>query len=294
MSEIIHECKQMKIEVLPPDINESFEPFSVVPKRGDEPEKIRFGLNTIKNFGGGLAEVIVAERKRGGNYQSLADFMTRINDRNLNKKSLEALVMSGAFDSLADRGHTLANLDRWLELNKEQVAKAAASQDSLFGSDTEASTLSLADAPPATPEQKLAWEKELLGVYVSGHPLDAFQAGLDKRPTIASIKTDGRNGIPIVTAGIVETVKELLTKKGDSMAFIKLANHTDSIEMTAFPETFRANQDLLKPQACIAVKGELNIRNGEPTILINRVRAMEKKTKTNQTSDEATDKNNND
>jgi len=275
VSEIIHECKQMKIEVLPPDINESFEPFSVIPSRDDKPEKIRFGLNTIKNFGGGLAEIIVKERKRGGNYESLADFMTRINDKNLNKKSLEALVMSGAFDSLADRNHTLANLDLWLELNKAQVAKVAAAQDSLFGDTTEADTLNLTDAPPATPEQKLAWEKELLGVYVSGHPLDAFQEELAKRPTIADIKSDERNGIPVITAGIVETVKELLTKKGDKMAFVKLANHTDSIEMTAFPETFRAHQNLLEPQACIAVKGELNIRNGEPTILINRIRAME-------------------
>ena len=111
-------------------------------------------------------------------------------------------------------------------------------------------------------------------MYVSGHPLNAFTAELKKRPSITSLKTDQRGGVPVVTAGMIESVKELLTKKGDRMAFIKLANHDDSIGMTAFPETFRDNHELLEPAACVAIKGRLDIRNGEPTILIEKVKAL--------------------
>lgn len=272
ISEIIHECDRMGIEVLPPDINESFADFSVVP----ETSKIRFGLITIKNFGGGITETIVNERKQNGTYKSLADFLNRIHDRNLNKKSLEALIMAGAFDRFGERGHMLANLDNLLSFNKEQVAGKESNQDSLFGGmDTTINELVLEDAPPATTEQKLRWEKDLLGVFVSGHPLDNFADELKKRSSIADIKADGRNGIPIVTAGMVETTRELLTKKGDRMAFIQLTNHTDSIEMTAFPETYQQSRELLQPGTCVAIKGRLQIRNDEPTILIERVKSLE-------------------
>ncbi len=274
VAEIIHECERMMIKVLPPDINESFEPFSVVPGKDGGKDKIRFGLNTIKNFGEGIAEVIVTERKKNGAYQSLTDFLTRIKDKNLNKKTLETLTMAGAFDRFAERGQTLANLEVWLEFNKEQVAKAEASQDSLFGNSAEQGLPALKEALEATLEQKLGWEKELLGVYVSGHPLDAFKNELKKRPTITNLKSDQRGRIPVVTAGMVESVKELLTKKGDRMAFVKLINHDDSIDMTAFPETFRAHHELLTPQTCVAIKGRLDIRNGEPTILIERVKPL--------------------
>mgnify|MGYP006312870987 FL=1 len=120
----------------------------------------------------------------------------------------------------------------------------------------------------------LTWERELLGVYVSGHPLDAFADELQKRPSITTIKEDRRNGIPVVTAGMIETVRELLTKKGDRMAFVQLANQTDSIEMTLFPETFRTLQELLVPGTCVAVKGQLNIRNDEPTILVQQAKRL--------------------
>ncbi|MEX0917965.1 MAG: DNA polymerase III subunit alpha [Candidatus Paceibacterota bacterium] len=271
ISEIIHECDRMDIEVLPPDINESFADFSVVPGT----QKIRFGLTTIKNFGEGIAERIIEERKANGHFASLTDLLSRIHDRNLNKKSLEALVMTGAFDRFAERGRMYANIDTMLAFNREQIAGRESSQESLFGGvESGMNELILADATPATPQQKLQWEKDLLGVYVSGHPLDAHRDELKKRKTITDIKDDGRNGIPVVTAGMVETVRELLTKKGDRMAFVGLVNHTDAIEMTAFPEVYRANQSLLTPGSCIAVKGTLNIRSGEPTILVDKVKSL--------------------
>ncbi len=277
ISEIIHECDHMHIEVLPPDINESFGPFSVVPAHDGAPAKIRFGLTTIKNFGEGISEAIIEERKANGPFTSLGDFLSRITNRNLNKKSLEALIMAGAFDQFEERGVLIANLDTLLAYHKERLGNKEASQDSLFGGDAHASVhgLVLGKSDPASTALKLSWEKELLGVYVSGHPLDSFRDKLKERSPIGTIKHDGRNGVPVVTAGMVESVRELLTKKGERMAFVVLSDYTDSIELVAFPETYRGHQTLLTPGTCIAVKGRLSIRNEEPTIALERVRALQ-------------------
>lgn len=274
IAEIIHECERMGIEVLPPDINESFAPFSVVPAKDGVSAKIRFGLTTIKNFGEGISETIVEERKQNGAFASLEDFLSRIHDRNLNKKSLEALIMVGAFDTFGERGLLLRNADAMLTYNKEQVAGKAASQESLFGAGGAIASLTLSPAPAASTAERLQWEKDLLGIFVSGHPLREFEAELASRPAIKAIKGDTRNGIPVVTAGMVETVRELLTKKGDKMAFVLLANETDSIEMVAFPEVFRTHRELLTPGQCIAVKGKLTIRNDEPSIALERVKSL--------------------
>jgi len=274
ISEIIHECERMDLEVLPPDINESFAPFSVVPAKDGEDAKIRFGLTTIKNFGEGIADAIIAERKANGDFTSLTDLLTRVHDKNLNKKSIEALIMTGALDRFEERGKMHANVENLLAFNKEQVAGLAASQDSLFGGmDTAINELTLHDVEPVSKDQKLIWEKELLGVYVSGHPLDKFEKDLLKRGTVTDAR-NGRKGQEIKTAGMIESVKELLTKKGDRMAFVKLVSLTDSIEMVAFPEVFQNNQDILIPGACVAVKGKLSIRNDEPGILIDKLKSL--------------------
>lgn len=271
IAEIIHECERMGIEVLPPDINESFSAFSVVPST----QKIRFGLTTIKNFGEGIADAIIAERKKNGPFVSLTDFLTRVHDKNLNKKSLEALITTGALDRFELRGKMFANMESLLAFNKEHIAGKEANQDSLFGGMTTAvNELALADTQDVSTAQKLLWEKELLGVYVSGHPLNEFKEELEKRTTITQIKNDGRNGIPVVTAGMVETVKELLTKKGDRMAFIQLANLEDTIEMVAFPEVFQSYKDLLIPGTCVAIKGKLSIRNEQPSVLVDKFKKL--------------------
>ncbi len=269
ISEIIHECERMGIEVLPPDINESFADFSVVPGK----QTIRFGLKTIKNFGEGITEVIVEERKKNGAFTSLQDFLTRIHDRNLNKKSLEALICAGAFDAFGDRGQLFGNLDNLLAYNREHVAGKETGQDSLFADFAAVSDLVLMSANEVPITQRLIWEKELLGVYVSGHPLDALKEEVDKRPRIAQIRA-GYKGTTVVTTGLVESVRELLTKKGDKMAFIKLVDQTDSIELTAFPGVYAEQKDILQPGICVAIKGKLDIRNDEPSILVDRAKAL--------------------
>jgi DNA polymerase III subunit alpha len=269
ISEIIHECERMGVSVLPPDINESFADFSVVPGKNT----IRFGLKTIKNFGEGITDLIVEERKAHGAFTSLQDFLTRIHDRSLNKKSLEALVCAGAFDNFGDRGQLYGNLDGLLAYNREHVAGKETGQDSLFADLGTVSDLVLQPTETVPVAQRLIWEKELLGVYVSGHPLDTLKEEVAKRPRIAQVRA-GYKGTTVVTTGLIESVRELLTKKGDKMAFIKLVDQTDSIEITAFPTTYAEQKDILLPGTCVAIKGKLDIRNDEPSILIDRAKAL--------------------
>jgi len=275
----IHECERMGIDVLPPDINESFADFSVVPGT----QTIRFGLTTIKNFGAGITEVIIDERKTNGPFESMQDFLQRIHDRGLNKKSVEALICTGAFDRFETRDMLYGNLDVLLAYNKEQVAGKEANQDSLFGGMEEVGGLTLYPTDEISKEQKLIWEKDLLGVYVSGHPLDAFTEDLEKRTAVKDVVTavteDETMKIlqfkgSLVTAGMIESVRELITKKGDKMAFVKMASKDSSIEMVTFPECFEAHREMLVPGTCIAVKGKLNIRNDEPSILVDKIKRL--------------------
>lgn len=277
IAEIIRECERMGIEVLPPDINESFADFSVVPGR----ETIRFGLTTIKNFGEGIAEAIIAERKNSGPFISLSNFLTRIHNKNLNKKSLEALIMTGALDSFAERGLMYANLEKIIAFNKEHMAGKEASQESLFGGMASNDEISLDSGADIPKTQQLIWEKDLLGVYVSGHPLDEYQEEMNKRPSISSIKqaVSEKQEIAIlslkgelVTAGMIVDVRELLTKKGDRMAFVILADQKDQIEMVVFPKTYIDLRSILTVGACMAIKGKLSIRNDEPSIVIDKAK----------------------
>lgn len=277
----IRECERMGIEVLPPDINESFADFTVVPGK----QTIRFGLTTIKNFGEGVANSIIEERQKSGPFTSLNDFLSRIQGRNLNKKSLDALIMTGALDRFGERGEMSANVELMLTFNREQVAEKESAQESLFNlmSSNTTKTLNLIPTAPAPTLQKLIWEKDLLGVYVSGHPLNEYKAELDKRTSITDIKEAVANHDELailqmkgtlVTAGMISIVRELLTKKGDRMAFITLENQTDQIEMVAFPKTYLELKPVLVVGNCIAVKGKLTIRNDEPSIALDRAKLL--------------------
>ena len=276
ISEIINECVRMGIVVLPPDINESFADFSVVPNEHASEGTIRFGLTTIKNFGAGIAAAIIEERKAHGAFTSLADFLRRIQNKNLNKKSLEALIMAGAFDRFAERGTLMANLDYLLEFSREHAAHTASAHDSLFASlggdgDT---ALTLVETEPAPASQKLLWEKELLGIFVSGHPLDACKEAMKQYQRIGEVIADEREGIPIKISGLIEEIKEIMTKKGDRMAFIRLGDWDHSIEMVVFPNLLKDKHEILAPQACIAVKGRLSFRNGQPSIVAEAVKNL--------------------
>lgn len=274
IAEIVSECKRMKLAVLPPDVNESFGNFTVI--KEDNEEKIRFGLFSIKNFGRGIAETIIEERKENGKYKTIEDFLNRIKDKNLNKKSLESLIKCGAMDAFGERGKMLANLDALLEHNRE-AHKHGGAQDSLFGlMDASATpTIILKESPPAETIQRLGWEKELLGLYVSGHPLDRFRDKFDKsKSNIAHIKLKGVDGGSCILAGIIEEVKTIFTKSGEKMAFLRLSDFSGSIEAVAFPGIYKENVSFLAPESCVVIKGKFSRRNGEPSLLIDRVKEL--------------------
>ncbi len=279
IAEIIAECKRMKIPILPPDINESFSQFTVVKnEQNRSKDTIRFGLVTIKNFGQGITSVIIEERKKNGHFKSLVDFLDRVKDKNLNKKSLEALIKSGALDSFGiDRGILLGNLETLLAHNKEK-GKQAENQDSLFGLMTDTSTvptLKLAEVPNIDPKEKLAWEKELLGLYISGHPLDKYKEIIAKRDMdIKKAKETLKDGTEVTLACIVEEVKPILTKKGDNMAFVKVADFTGELETVVFPKILVEFRSAFVPDKCLALKGKISERNGTKSLIVDKVKVL--------------------
>ena len=271
VSEGITQCTKMNIPVLQPDINQSFGNFTVV-KKG-EVDAIRFGLNSIKNFGEGIAQIIINEREKNGLYKNLADFLTRIQDRNLNKKSLESLVKCGALDSFEyTRGRMLKYLEDLLTFNKDLAKETA--QVSLFALTDSHKTLTLPEAPQAPTRDMLKWEKELLGLYISGHPLDPFKEKLERLGQTITNAKQCYIGLEIKVGGILSEVKPFTTKKGDKMAFIKLSDYTNTIEAVAFPKTYDEYRAILTVENCVIFKGRVNDRNGERSFVIDKVREL--------------------
>ncbi len=286
ISEIIEECKHMEIQVLPPNINESFGGFTCLPENLDEPisennksKNIRFGFYTIKNLGTDISDAIIFERKTNGKFKSISDFLDRIKHKNLNKKSMEALIKSGSMDEWGDRGVFLSNLESMLEYNHEN-SKQNENQISLFGNiKTEVPSFKLQPGKDATQAEKLLWEKELLGLYISGHPLDRLRDKLEKRTVnIKKIKEDKEgtlgNGISVTLAGIIETSRQVVTKNNERMAFLKIADLSESIEAVVFPSLFKDNIDILVPEKCIAFSGKISNRNGEKSIIIEALKEI--------------------
>jgi len=269
IAEIIEECKVLGIEILPPDVNESYEDFSVVKGKN----QIRFGLVSIKNFGANVAHEMVEERKKNGPYTDIENFLERVRSSGVNRRGLEALIKSGAFDQFTTRGILLENLDLLIEFQKEMNQKPEG-QDSLFGSAETSSALTLVDAEDVEKNQKLIWEKELLGLYISGHPLEAHAKKLEGKPSISDVKKKSREGTATVIAGIISENKTILTKKGDKMAFIKLQDLEDSIETVAFPRILEEHGEHLELDTCVLLKGRISKRNGEISFIVENVKAL--------------------
>ena len=271
ISEIIVECRRMGLTILPPSANESKGTFTVA----DE-TTIRFGLYSIKNFGTGVADSIIAARQEKP-FTDMANFLSRVPDKNLNKKSLESLIQSGALDDFGERGAFLANIDVLLDYHREHL-KAPSDQGSLFASSVFAAsptTINLSKAAPASIEKRLEWEKELLGLYISGHPLDKHKDKLSRQRTdIKTGKEKFPRGVETVIAGFIETAKAILTKNGERMVFARLSDYSGSCEVVAFPRVLKENSALFSPGACILAKGKFSDRNGEASFVVERAKAL--------------------
>ena len=278
VSSYIEEAKKMGFKILPPDVNESFSDFTVVVENGEVSKKIRFGLTNVKNFGEEIGRAITAERKTGGHFTSLENFLERVLHKNLNKKSMEALIMTGAFDSLLpSRGMLLANLETMLDFNKE-LARGAGAQGSLFAGldDAPRAILRLTETPDVSQKQKLAWEKELLGLYVTGHPLEQFRERLEHASlNIAKLRSMPQAPLETAIAGIVEECKEIYTKaKNEKMAFLRIADLSGSMECVVFPKIYEEVKKFCVVDSLVMIKGKISERNDERSILVDKMKPL--------------------
>ncbi|MFA6410421.1 MAG: DNA polymerase III subunit alpha [Candidatus Buchananbacteria bacterium] len=281
----VEECRQMGIEVLPPDVNESFSTFTVV---YDTPEvfadksskKIRFGLKAVKNLGDNIGAEIIKERKENGPYKSLEDFLSRVKTKDLNKKSLEALIKSGAVDFFGERNKLIYNMDKLLTFIKNVNQEAESKQSSLFGMMAATSVLPkliLEPIEPATDKQKLNWEKEFLSLYVSAHPLSEFGDKLKNRTTqIKDITAD--NGITydrvIQVAGVIAKVKKIITKKGEPMLFVRIEDTSNGIEVLVFPTVLKSDPEVWQEDKIIMMNCKLSDKDGENKLICNQVKEL--------------------
>jgi DNA polymerase-3 subunit alpha len=190
----------------------------------------------------------------------------------MNRRSLESLIKAGALDSYADRGTLLANIERMLEFHRD--ATKVSSQDSLFGM-MAAPEFKLDPGQPVTLKEKLGWEKELLGIYVSGHPLDAHGESLAKAKwTLGAIKEDPQKGLPVILPVLVAEVRTILTKSGDKMAFVKFEDKSASMEGVIFPKLYKEHGAAVSTGICLLVKGTVSNRNGEISLAIENLKVI--------------------
>lgn len=259
------EARAMRIEILPPDINESLKSFTVVSDK-----KIRFGLGSVKNVGSNIVDAIVEARKTGEKFASLEDFLERVRHKDLNKKSLESLIKCGALDKFGERNQLLGNAEMLLEFNRDSQKTRSGGQTSLFSLAPEirVSALRLREVEPATKREKLSWEKELLGLYITEHPIQEY---LDKLKAnrilpLKDLSLDLRGRL-VSVGGMVGGVQKIITKSGEPMLFVKLEDAMNRTEVLVFPKVFAKNPGLWQKEKILMVRGRLSDKDGQPKIL---------------------------
>ena len=268
----------LNIPVLPPDVNESEVDFSVV-KTKDDTQAIRFGLSAVKNVGTHAMTALIEERMVRGPFKDLFDVFRRINAKDFNKKTVESLAKAGGFDLFTDRNEVLANADSLLEFNRALHRKTDAGQKNLFGS-AEAPLpepkITLQPATPSTQDERLGWEKELLGLYISEHPLREYVAIMDRIASPIASVTTGRDGATIRIAGIISRMKKIITKSGKPMLFVTIEDLSHAAEILVFPKLLEETGTLWIDGAKIIVDGTLSDKDGEAKVLANKVRLLTK------------------
>ncbi len=242
----IAECRHLNIEVLPPDINESFVEFGIVPNK----KQIRFGLKAIKNVGTSAAEEIV-EARGDKHFSSIEDYLTRVNPRIVNRKSLESLIKTGAFDSFYDRQLLLNNIELMISYASRQQKQKESNQLNLFDSRGPIQNVVshkielIKNKEDIDTKVYLSWERELLGIYLSRHPLSDISDYLaNKCIPISQIKNMA-NDAKVTVGGLISDNKEITTKNGQRMAFLKIEDLTADIEMVVFPKVYKDLADQL-------------------------------------------------
>ena len=264
----ITECKHMGIDVLQPDVNESYVEFAVVPNEN----QIRFGMAAIKNVGTGAVEEILRARTEG-NFESLEDFCGRVNPRIVNRKALESLIKAGAFDRFGDRSQLLHNMDVMLAYASRLQKDMNSGQTDLFGELIDAQTvtrphLTLEKAAIIyTPREQLLWERELLGIYLSQHPLEMFEAFLSEQTVpIKELKPE-HDGKAASIGGAVSDTREITTKNGQKMAFVKIEAQDGEIELILFPNAYQQTVGLWQKDRVILARGKVNAKDRDGNLI---------------------------
>ncbi len=267
----IEECRSMGIAVLPPDINQSLRHFTAIPAEKKPngkpvPGSIRFGLSAVKGIGDSTVQQIIAAREQGGPFSSLEDFARRMPSKLLNKKSLEALAKSGALDQLGERRTIIDHYEKIAEFSKAAGDVGAAQGDlfSALGGGAEESKIEFPETVPATTLEKLKWEKETLGMYVSNHPLAGLRKYIGKKAQLIANLTTKEVGKSVTLAGLPEGLKRITTKKGETMGILALEDPTGKMEVTLFPRTFTDIAPMLElSDIVLVIKGTLDFRAGQ-------------------------------
>lgn len=272
----INECQHMGLTVMPPDVNESYVEFSVV--QGEN--KIRFGMAAVKGVGTGAVETILAAREDGP-FQSVGDFAKRVSTSKVNRKAWESLIRAGAFDRLGDRSDLLFSLDAILAYGSKVQKEALSGQADLFGgmSDViDAPEIQLEEAPTKHPErERLQWERELLGLYLSAHPLDRYDDYFAEQTVGLATLTVNHDGRKVTTGGVITTVRQIITKTGSKMAFVGLEDKTGQGEVIVFPKLYEEIQTILVQDAVVKVIGKISSKDrdgnslGEAKIIADEI-----------------------
>ncbi|MGB6289357.1 MAG: DNA polymerase III subunit alpha, partial [Desulfobulbales bacterium] len=268
----INECRDREIEVLPPDINESDKDFTVVEDR------IRFGLAAVKNVGEAALDSIIEERLADGPYTSLEDFCCRVDLRRVNRRVLESLIKAGAFDSLGlKRSQLFAILDQALEQGQAAQRDRLSGQISLFAvmdseDEQQHTKIEIPSIPDWTDQEKLSFEKETVGFYLTGHPLDDYREDiLSVTDTNLSEKKEWAEGQSLRVGGLIREIKNRKTKKGDPMAVIVMEDIAGTVEVVVFPELYSRCASILHNDTPVVIEGWVKKDERGDNIIANGV-----------------------
>jgi DNA polymerase-3 subunit alpha len=271
----LNECREKKIEVLPPDVNESRQDFTVVGG------KIRFGLAAVKNVGLAAIQSIQTAREEKGAFASLADFCRQVDLRKVNKRVIESLIKCGAFDSTGySRAQLLAGLEDAMEWSQNCEREQRNPQMPMFGALPANGGPRGEPSLPAVPEwpepQRLTFEKETMGFYLTGHPLTRYAATLRRLTTMDTERLqEVHDGQEVIIGGVVSNLKEINTKKGDRMAFVTLEDLNGVAEVVVFSELYKNSSLLLKGEDPVVIKGKADAGEENVKIIASEILPFE-------------------
>jgi len=275
LTKYLNECRDMNILILPPDVNSSDLTFTPAGN------SIRFGLTAIKNVGTAAIESVLAARLKLGRFDTMVQFCENVDLRLLNKRVIESLIKAGAFDSLgARRSQHMAVLDRAMDLGQKRQRETSSGQHGLFMGETGLATpppLDLPDVPDWTEAERLTGEKEVLGFYVTGHPLEKY---MERLTTVTRHDTSSLEGLahesPVTLAGILTSLRVRPSKKGDLWGSGMLEDNRGSVELLVFPQAYQQLQGVLKPEAALLIKGRVRHEENQRTkVVVSEARPLE-------------------